>query len=98
MPHQQVLVDLGVAIQVREVGSAVQRREALGVALVDFGSEVEQVVKHIELAVCVPGEGDRGEREEMNGKRAGCARMRGLDAHVTAKCTGAPAPLSCVTK
>ncbi len=42
--HQQVLKDLQVAVVVRQVCRAVQRREAAVVALVHLRAAVEQVV------------------------------------------------------
>ena len=42
--HQKVLVNFKVAVVVRQVGGAVQRREAPRVALVDLSAVVQQVV------------------------------------------------------
>jgi len=46
--HQQVLVNLQVAVDVRQVGGAVQRGPPLPVALVDRGSIVDQVMHLLE--------------------------------------------------
>lgn len=42
--HQQVLINLQIAVVVRQVGGAVQRREALVITLIDLSAVVQQVV------------------------------------------------------
>lgn len=62
--HQEVLVDLEVAIIVGQVGGAVQRSEPLVVTLVHLRPIVQQVV-HLgsEEGRCCEEEVDRGQRE-----------------------------------
>ena len=44
MAHQQVLVDLQVAIILSQVSRSMQRGKALVIPMIDFSSQIEQVV------------------------------------------------------
>ena len=48
---QEVLVDLQIALEVRKVSRAVQRREALLVPLVHLPAVVQDMMKHVKLLV-----------------------------------------------
>ena len=97
--HQQVLVDLQIAIIVCQIGGSVQRCEALVVALVDLCTHVEE---EMDLQ-CMQAHLFASQRclkpqTDIIKLQTALWSTISICLYVVAKWMGAPAPLSCVMK